>query len=86
MTDLPGSINRLARQLQEPQQLPAQTGFCPHCLEDLPFFVSDELAGRPVDEVYPEIAYHLDLCESCLWEYVELAQLTASALSGEGKP
>jgi hypothetical protein len=45
--------------------------------------VSDELAGQPVDELYPNVAYHLALCSQCLQEYAALARLLATAFYAE---
>ncbi|MBU1662373.1 MAG: hypothetical protein KKD28_12980 [Chloroflexi bacterium] len=73
-------LRQLVQQLREAQPARVPAAFCRHCQDELPLFISDELAGQPVDEVYPEVAYHLDICSPCLHEYVELAQLTASAL------
>ncbi len=61
-----------------------ETGpYCTVCQEALPLFVTDELAGEPVDHLYPALAYHLDICPRCLHEYESLAELTAAALLGE---
>jgi hypothetical protein len=49
--------------------------FCRQCRTALPLFVSDELAGRPVDRLYPDVAYHLDACPQCLAEYEMLSLL-----------
>lgn len=57
---------------------------CDHCLDELPLFVSDELAGRPVDDVYPAVADHLDVCADCLQEYVALSQLLRQVFAGDG--
>jgi hypothetical protein len=50
---------------------------------ELPAFVSAELAGNPVDQIYADLASHLDVCVICLGEYEALADLTASALADE---
>ena len=84
MTDALAPLITLMRQLREPDPPTGVPSFCQRCQEELPLFVSDEVAGRPVDDLYPEIAYHLDLCENCLVEYGELAHLTSSALFREG--
>ncbi len=61
-----------------------ETGpFCPICQDALPLFVTDELAGQPVDRLYPDIACHLDICTACLHEYQTLAEWTIAALFGE---
>jgi hypothetical protein len=49
-------------------------------LERLALFVSDELAGFPVDELFPELASHLDHCESCQLIYEELSRIASQAL------
>jgi hypothetical protein len=56
---------------------------CRRCRAALPLFVSDELAGRPVDSLDPDTAAHLDLCPECLEEYLALARLLAAALGEE---
>lgn len=80
MVNSQSHLKQLARQLGEiqPARIPAAS--CRHCQDELPLFISDELAGQPVDEVYPAVAYHLDICPPCLHEYVELARLTVAAL------
>ena len=76
-------VRLLARQLREPEHFHLLAGFCHQCQAQLPLFISDELAGQPVGELYPDIAYHLDLCPVCLPEYEALARLTAAALYSE---
>lgn len=71
---------RLAQQLQVPN--PAAN--CGRCLDELPFFVSDEVAGRAVDDVYPAVAEHLDFCPNCLQAYLTLSRLLQEALSEVG--
>ncbi len=71
---------RLARQLRAPEPGAA----CGRCLDELPLFVSDEVAGRAVDDVYPAVAEHLDLCPDCLQAYVTLSRLLQEALSEAG--
>ena len=76
------NLKRLARLLREPQvTIPAD--FCGYCQSELPIFVSDELAGQPVDRYALSIADHLDVCPNCLREYVVLAELAGNALLGE---
>jgi len=53
---------------------------CTTYREKLYLFVSDEVAGLPVDEMYPDIAHHLDSCSLCLGEYEILANLLTAAL------
>ena len=55
---------------------------CQFFWDDLYLFVSDEAAGRPVDELYPEMAHHLDCCPACLAEYELLAHLFHTAIDG----
>lgn len=71
---------RLARQLR----MPTADGSCDRYLEALPLFVSDEVAGRAVDGLYPAVADHLDVCEACLEAYVGLSRLVRAALAGDG--
>lgn len=59
-------------------QAPAED--CQRCRESLPLFVSDEMAGQAVDDLYPETAVHLDLCPACFQEYEALAGLAYAAL------
>lgn len=68
------------RQLAEQLQTTYPEVSCRRCLEELPLFVSDEVAGRAVDDLYPAVADHLDLCSDCLQEYVDLSQLLRQAL------
>lgn len=57
---------------------------CQRCQESLPLFVSDEMAGLPVDDLYPETAVHLDFCPACFQEYEALAGLAYAALYNLG--
>jgi hypothetical protein len=71
--------SRLAAELQLPlaTQLPA--AHCQLCQETLPVFVSDEMAGLAVDDLYPATAVHLDICPTCFQDYRELVGLAMSA-------
>lgn len=76
------NLKRLTRLLRAPQvTIPAD--FCGYCQSELPIFVSDELAGQPVDQYSLDIANHLDVCPICLGEYVVLAELADNALLGK---
>jgi hypothetical protein len=74
-------LEQLLRQLQQPF-VPLPPDRCRACRAALPLFISDELAGRDVDELYPETAEHLELCPDCLEEYVALSRLATAALFG----
>ena len=76
-------LKQFIQLVREPQTGDQFSHFYRHCRESLYLFVSDELAGQNVDVLYPQIADHLDRCTSCLQEYEELANLTATALYGE---
>lgn len=75
-------LSRLAAQLRLPPiyQLPAEP--CRRCQEALPGFVSDEMAGLAVDEMYAETAVHLDICPACFHEYEALTALAWTAFYG----
>ena len=60
--------------------------FCPTCQEALPLFVTDELAGKLVDDLYPDIAYHLGNCLVCQLEYEVLSNLMLNALYDKKTP
>ena len=79
--DPSSNLQRLARLLREPQ-LTVLVSFCGDCQSVLPIFVSDELAGQPVDRHFGNIANHLDVCPDCQREYVALAELMSNALLG----
>ena len=82
MNTSPIYLKQLARHLLSP--IPeTQAAGCGDYQTKFPLFITDELAGYPVDELYPEIACHLDLCPACLQEYIELAELTTAAMYGE---
>ncbi|MCA9950128.1 MAG: hypothetical protein KDE48_10810 [Anaerolineales bacterium] len=66
---------RLALQLRRPYMTVA----CGLCQAQLPVFITDELAGLAVDELYPQTADHLDICPDCLTEYTELVQMAYAA-------
>ena len=57
--------------------------FCAACRDKLPLFVTDELAGENVDTLYPDVAFHLDVCPACLDEYESLARLLTAAFFDE---
>ncbi len=80
MFDVQLTRQRLTQQLHEPVDLPFVTDFCPQCQDMLPLFVSDELADQLVDSLYPDVAYHLDLCLNCQIEYEALSVMTSNAL------
>ncbi|MBT3391028.1 MAG: hypothetical protein HN929_10325 [Chloroflexi bacterium] len=79
-------FEQLVQLVTAPHIKDGNLSFCQQCQDELYIFVSDELAGQDVDMVYPEIAHHLNLCEWCLQEYVELADLTTNALYSEVSP
>jgi len=83
MSDSLSPLSLLTQQLREPLETGLESPFCRRCQAELYLFVSDEFARQPVDELYPNIAYHLDICPLCLQEYEELAHLTGLALFGE---
>jgi hypothetical protein len=45
------------------------------CVAALPAFVSAEVEGQRVAELYPETQRHLDRCSSCAAQYVDLLQV-----------
>ena len=57
--------------------------YCATCRGKLPLFVTDELAGDNADALYPEVAFHLDICPTCLDEYESLSHLLNAALFDE---
>ena len=76
-------LARLYRLLTEAPINRVTTELCAHYQSELPLFVTDELAGLDMDEMYPDMAHHLDICVACLYEYAELAELSADALLGK---
>lgn len=83
MTPVPDHIphwKQLARQIRRVTKPLA----CTHVSVQLPLFISDELAGLDVDALYPQVAAHLDLCTSCMDEYVALSEMLHAALTGTG--
>lgn len=80
MAEPAASWRRLARQLRQA----APPLACHEASERLPLFVTDELAGYDVDNLYEETAAHLDFCDRCMAEYVALSQMLRRALRGEG--
>jgi hypothetical protein len=76
-------LHTLYRQLF-PSPSPLDTpAFCTACREKLPLFVTDELTGEKVDHLYPDVAFHLDVCLACQDEYESLALLLSAALFEE---
>lgn len=80
MTNVYLTRQRLMLQLHKPVALPFVTDFCSQCQDMLPLFVSDELADQAVDSLYPDVAYHIDLCLNCQIEYEALSVMTSKAL------
>lgn len=75
-------LSILHRQLLfQPLNAPTPAAFCATCREKLPLFVTDEWLGANVEHLYPEVAFHLDLCPSCLEAYESLALLFNASLS-----
>lgn len=70
-------LQRLALQLQ----MPDTSAACRACELQLPLFVTDELMGLAVDDLYPQTAVHLDICPDCLTEYLELVHMAHDALN-----
>ncbi len=66
---------RLVAQLRLPPAHQLAAEHCQHCQETLPVFISDEMAGLVVDDLYPETADHLDICPTCFHEYEELINM-----------
>jgi hypothetical protein len=77
--NLPLPWKRLEIELALPPLYRLSAAECRHCQEALPLFISDELAGLAVDELYRETAVHLDICPFCLAEYEELSRLATAA-------
>ena len=84
-TGRPSNIQRLAQQVRESFMDGVPDVFCAQCRTELPVFVSDELAGRPVDAQHSDMAHHLDVCSACLGEYEALAKLMVNALHNEDR-
>jgi hypothetical protein len=74
---------QLMAQLRLPYPPPQAVALCAQQAARLPLFITDELAGQPVDLLYPETAQHLDICPDCLAEYESLSKLTLVALYGK---
>lgn len=66
-------LAQLHRQLFSETSTAEHARFCEACTAALPAFVSEELAGKDVDRLFPETAAHLDLCPECLDEYRTLS-------------
>ncbi len=45
------------------------------CMAALPTFVSDEVEGKPVAQLYPAIKHHLDRCPRCATQYADLLEV-----------
>lgn len=61
-------------------------GACRHSQAMLPLFVTDELSGRIVDRLYPDLANHLDRCPACRQEYADLSWWLAEAFKVAHEP
>lgn len=74
----------LHRQLFSETSIVTHARICEACSAALPAFVSEELAGKDVDRLFPETAAHLDLCPQCLQEYRNLSAWMWSAYVDPG--
>ncbi len=45
------------------------------CLSGLPEYIEAEVAGELVAQLYPNIKHHLDWCETCASEYLDLLEV-----------
>jgi hypothetical protein len=52
-----------------------QTIMCEDCRPQLPSYVDAEIGGLPVEQLYPQVKRHLDLCADCEGEYLEMLEL-----------
>lgn len=73
----------LAAQIRDSYAPLTWPGFCIQCRTRLPLFITDEFLNEPVERLYPEVAYHLDVCADCLKEYMALTRLLHAAFQGE---
>ncbi|HSL35156.1 MAG TPA: hypothetical protein VK871_15995 [Candidatus Limnocylindrales bacterium] len=51
---------------------------CDGGLEVLDLFVEAELAGRPADALFPDVAVHIQACPDCREDYEGLRELARS--------
>src|SRR5437016_1640435 len=56
------------------------------CLAMLPSFVNAEVRGENVLALYSTVKHHLDGCDSCSADYIELLQLTLADLDNQLLP
>lgn len=75
---------RLVAALEDLSLPPA--GACRQLRAMLPLFVTDELSGRIVDRLYPDLANHLDRCPACRQEYADLSWWLAGAFEVAHEP
>jgi hypothetical protein len=56
---------------------------CKECLTWLPSYVDAEVGGLAAGQLYPEVKRHLDLCDECEVQYVEMLELALAEDTGE---
>jgi hypothetical protein len=54
-----------------------------NCEEALLQFVQDEVGGKPVAKLYPDVKHHLDRCKRCSAKYVALLDVELAAANNE---
>ncbi len=74
---IPAVWQRLGRALCEMQDDTTHA----QCLADLPSYVGAELEDAPVARLYPVVQHHLDWCEECAAQYVELLEVALADMN-----
>jgi hypothetical protein len=70
-TQIPPEVERLGNALWDEEDALDHE----ECIAALPSFVTAEADGLRVAELYPDIKRHLDRCDSCAEQYVDLFQV-----------
>jgi hypothetical protein len=77
---LPSEIEHLARAVRG---LPDRDLRCRGREQWLPRYVQDEVDDLNVAALYPRVRRHLDLCATCVAEYLELLDISLAGKRGE---
>lgn len=68
-THIPAGVLHLARVVAG---VPDPEMTCEACQAWLPSYVDDEIGALPVQTLYPKVKRHLELCDECVVEYLEM--------------
>ena len=78
-THVPAGVLQLARVVAG---VPDPEMTCEECQAWLPSYVDDEIGALPVQTLYPKVKRHLELCDECVLEYLQMRDWALAADEG----